>query len=178
MYGRSTIFCVDTIAPHTLEKFREVKRTFVKKMPRLYALDLATGKTQWQFEPGVLVTNLTYAQRRDTLLVPCRNLRTWQDGQWVVEGGGTEPSRNASGRMWALRGKDGQVLWKIEGAPYSEPHAVIGDMILDRYCYTQRGNVVPDRSAASRLVDHRIGRDRHLGTCDSDDRYHRQECPS
>ena len=169
--GRSTIFCVDTIAPHTLEKFREAKRSFEKKTPMLYALDLATGKTQWQFEPGVLVTNLTYAQRRDTLLVPCRNLRTWQDGQWVVEGGGTEPNRNAPGRMWGLRGKDGRVLWEIEGAPYSEPHAVIGDMILDRYCYThdltsgQRNERVSPLTGESETWHFRKGGCNHLVGC-------------
>ena len=169
--GRSTIFCVDTIAPHTLEKFRERKRTFDAKTPMVYALDLATGKTRWQFDPGVLVTNLTYAQRRDTLLVPCRNLRTWQDGRWGVEGGGSEPSRNAPGRMWAIRGKDGKVLWEIEGAPYSEPHAVIGDMILDRYCFThdiesgQRNRRVSPLTGESETWHFRKGGCNHLVGC-------------
>lgn len=80
--------------------------------------------------------NLTYAERRDVLIVPCRNLTTWQDGRWVAGNGDGKPSRNASGRMWGLRGSDGKELWRIEEAAYSEPHIVLGDMILDRYCYS------------------------------------------
>jgi outer membrane protein assembly factor BamB len=132
---KDTVFCIDTIAPHTLEKFRAAKRA-PRSTPMLYALDLVNGKTRWQFEPGVAVLNLTYSQPRDVLVVPCRNLITWQDGQWVVEGGGSKPHKNAPGQMWGLRGKDGKVLWSVNEAAYSEPHIVLGDMILDRYCHS------------------------------------------
>jgi len=133
--GRSAVFCVDTIAPHTLEKFQQAKRRLAQKPPMLYALDLQSGRPKWEFEPGVLVVNLTYAERRDVLVVPCRNLITWQDGAWVVDGG-DKPKRSAPGRMWGLRGRDGKELWRIEDAAFSEPHVVLGDMLLDRYCLT------------------------------------------
>jgi len=132
--GKGTVFCVDTMAPNTLEKFRQANRRLPSTSPMLYALDVADGRPRWQFEPGVLVMNLTYAEHRDILIVPCRNLMTWQDGRWSA--GDAKLSRNAPGRMWGLRGNDGKELWRIEEAAYSEPHVVLGDMILDRYCYT------------------------------------------
>jgi len=134
--GKNSVFCVDTMAPNTLEKFRQAGRRLPQKPPMLYALDLPSGRPRWQFEPGVPVLNLTYAEHRDVLIVPCRNLMVWQDSRWATESGDGTPGRNAPGRMWGLRGSDGKQLWRIEDAAYSEPHVVLGDMILDRYCYT------------------------------------------
>lgn len=134
--GRGTVFCVDTMAPNTLEKLRQASRRLPSRAPMLYALDLQSGRPRWQFEPGVLVMNLTYAEHRDVLIVPCRNLTTWQDDRWVAGSDGQRAKRNAPGRMWGLRGSDGKQLWRIDDAAYSEPHVVLGDMILDRYCYT------------------------------------------
>ncbi|KPK46896.1 MAG: hypothetical protein AMK72_09120, partial [Planctomycetes bacterium SM23_25] len=132
--SNDTVFCVDTLAPATLEKLKKAGRRLPSLRPVLYALDLAGGKPRWQFEPGVLVLNITYAPERDTLIVPCRNLIVWQDGAWAA--GGDKPSRNTPGRMWGLRGKSGEVLWSVDEAPYFEPHIALGDMILDRDGYS------------------------------------------
>jgi hypothetical protein len=98
-------------------------------------LDLDRGDVRWQFKPEVPVLNLTYAQHRDILIVPCRNLMIWQDGRWVSDSDGP-PKKNAPGRMWGLQGRDGRVIWSVDEAPYFEPHIVLGDMILDRYGYS------------------------------------------
>jgi outer membrane protein assembly factor BamB len=134
--GNGAVFCVDTMASQTLQKFREAGRRLPRKPPMLYALDLESGEPKWRFEPQAPVMNLTYAERRDILIVPCRNLMTWQDGQWRVESGDAKPKKNAPGRMWGLRGETGEVLWRVDEAPYFEPHIVLGDMILDRYGYS------------------------------------------
>jgi outer membrane protein assembly factor BamB len=133
--GKDTVFCVDSIAPQTLEKLREAKRNLPSGAPTLYALDLDRGDVRWQFKPEVPVLNLTYAQHRDILIVPCRNLMIWEDGRWMSDGDGP-PKKNAPGRMWALRSRDGQVMWSVDEAPYFEPHIVLDDMILDRYGYS------------------------------------------
>jgi outer membrane protein assembly factor BamB len=133
--GRDAVFCLDTIAPNTLEKFRAAGRSIPRTDPQLYALALADGAIRWRFEPDALVMSLTYAEPRDVLIAPCRHLTTWQDGSWVVESTGRATGRNAPGRMWALRGRDGRVLWRVDEAPYFEPHVIVGDMILDRYGY-------------------------------------------
>lgn len=144
--GRGTIFCLDTIARNTLEKFAAAGRRLPAAKPTLYALELASGKVKWQLEPEVLVYNLTYAANRDVLLVPCRNLVTWKDGRWAAH---EDLGRNTPGRMWGLRGSDGKVLWQVDEVPYYEPHLVIGDVFFDRNCYsfdllTGRRNERPD----------------------------------
>jgi len=133
--GKDTVFCVDSIAPHTLEKLRDAKRDLPSRSPTLFALDLDRGEVRWQFKPEVPVLNLTYAQRQDILIVPCRNLMIWEDGRWMSDSDGP-PKKNAPGRMWGLRGRDGQQVWRVDEAPYFEPYIVLGDMILDRYGYS------------------------------------------
>lgn len=129
--GGGAVFCVDAMAPNTLAKFKEAGRDLPATPPTLYALDLATGKPRWRFEPDILVTNIVYAADRDTLVVPCRNLTLWQDGGWVPQG--KKVGRNTPGRMVGLRGKDGEVLWQVDEAPYFEPHMIVGDILIDRY---------------------------------------------
>jgi hypothetical protein len=129
--GGGAVFCVDAVAPNTLAKFKEAGRNLPATPPTLYALDLATGKPRWQFAPPALVTNIAYAEAHDTLVVPCRNLTLWQDGGWAPQG--EKFGRNTPGRMWGLRGKDGEVLWQVDEAPYFEPHMTVGDVLIDRY---------------------------------------------
>jgi len=58
------------------------------------------------------------------------------DGRMILQGPGRLGAfETYTGRMWGLRGKDGEVLWCVDEAPYFEPHVVFGDMILDRYGY-------------------------------------------
>ncbi len=166
--GRGTVFCLDTIARSTLEKFREAGRRLPAAKPTLYALELASGKVKWQFEPEVLVYNLTYASNRDLLLVPCRNLITWDRGRWVAP---EKLGRSTPGKMWGLRGSDGRVLWEATGAAYYEPHLVIGDVFFDRNCFsydlsTGRRNERPDPLTGVSVPWHfRKGGCNHLVGC-------------
>ncbi len=134
--GGGMVFCVDTIAPHTLEKLREASRRLPRTPPMLYALDLNTGRPKWHRELDVAVLNLTYAERSDTLVVPCRNLMTWHDGHWLAPSKEGKPGRNTPGRMLGIRGKTGDVVFEVDEAPYFEPHVILGDVLLDRYGYT------------------------------------------
>jgi len=137
--GGGKVFCVDLIVDGVLAKLRQAGHTFPDAPPTLYALDLRTGKEAWRFVTDVLVKHLTYSRERDILVAPCRNLMVWKDGTWQdpsIDARRGKRGRNAPGRMRAFRGRDGHTLWEVDEAAYFEPHIVVGDLIIDRYCGT------------------------------------------
>ncbi len=137
--GGDTVFCVDLVVPRVQDKLREAGHEFSSKPPMLYALDLKTGEELWSQPLDVLVRNIAYSEPRDILLVPCRNLIAWQDGNWKnlsIDARRGKTNKNSPGVMRALRGRDGQQLWEVADSPYHHPHIVLGDLIIDRYGFT------------------------------------------
>ena len=129
--GGGRVYCVDVLLETAHGKFKEAGRKFADAPPTLYALDLQTGKPQWSRPLDVLVKNVFYSVKRDILVVPCRNLIEWQDGGWV-SAKGAKSFRAAAGKMRALQGADGKVVWEAAEAPYFDPHVLLDDLIIDR----------------------------------------------
>ena len=133
--GNGKVFCVDLITETIRGKFEEAGRTPPQAPPMLYALDAKTGDVVWDYELDVYVQNIVYSADNDLLLAPCRNLKEWRDGKWAdlaVDARRGKTGKNAAGRMRALRGRDGEVVWDVSEAPYHSPHIVLGDLIIDR----------------------------------------------
>ncbi len=134
--GGGKVFCVDLITESIYSKFKEAGRRFPSSPPTLYALDLKSGDEAWSFPLDVYVQNIVYAAKRDWLLAPCRNLKEWRDGKWVdlafdIRRG--KRDKNAAGKMRALQGNDGKVVWEVTDAAYHSPHIMLGDLIIDRW---------------------------------------------
>ena len=134
--GGGRVFAVDLLTPKVMGKFQEAGRDLPGTPPRLHCLDLASGEEQWRFDLDVYSRNIAYAAQRDLLLLPCRNLMEWEDGAWAdksIDARRGKRNKNAPGRMRALRGADGGVVWDVAEAPYHTPHIVLGDLLIDRY---------------------------------------------
>ena len=134
--GGEHVFAVDLLTPGILNKFREAGRELPDTPPRLHCLDLATGKARWYFDLDVYSRNIAYSVEHDLLLLPCRNLMEWEKGGWAdksIDARRGKRNKNAPGRMRALRGADGEIVWDIAEAPYHTPHIVLGDLLIDRY---------------------------------------------
>jgi outer membrane protein assembly factor BamB len=89
----------------------------IKERPRLYALDLASGRELWAMESEVFGTFLSYSSEHDVLLE-----------------GGTRDGRShlkdePSDRLLARRGKDGEILWQRREY-YSGPLIIHDEMII------------------------------------------------
>ena len=93
----------------------------------------------WHFPLDVYVQNIVYSQAKDLLLVPCRNLKEWQQDKWVdlsIDIRRGKRNKNAAGKWRALQGKDGKVVWEGAEAAYHSPHIVLGELIIDRHGYS------------------------------------------
>jgi len=71
--GRGTVFCVDTMAPNTLEKFHQANRRLPSTPPMLYALDLQSGRAD--VGPARQRRQTALADRRRGLLRAARRGR-------------------------------------------------------------------------------------------------------
>ena len=129
--GGGKVYCVDLLQRTSLDKWKQADRKFPDSPPTLYALDLQTGAVKWSKPLGVLVKNIVYSEKRDLLIVPARNLIEWKNGTWSA-GSGIKVVRSQAGKMQALRGVDGSVLWDVDEAPYFDPHVLLDDLIIDR----------------------------------------------
>ena len=127
--GGGRIYCVDLLCENVLANFRQAGRKLPDAAPGIMALDLQTGRVAWSHAADVLVKQLTYSGERDVLLAPSRTLVVWKDGTW------TETDKK-TGKMRALRGKDGTVIWEAADTLYYEPHIILHDLIIDRYGWT------------------------------------------
>jgi len=133
--GGGKVFCVDLVTPINMAKWKEAGRKMSDASPRLLALDLNTGREKWSFEMDVLARNIAYSVERDLLLVPCRYLTVWRDGEWVridrdVRTG--KIKKTPPGRMRAFRGRDGEMQWEVDTHPYHHPHIILHDLVIDR----------------------------------------------
>lgn len=134
--GNGKVFCIDLVTEKIRAKFEEARRTPPQTPPMLYALDAKTGEVAWEYELDVYVQNIVYSADNDLLLAPCRNLKEWRDGKWAnlaLDARRGKTNKNSAGRMRALRGRDGKVVWEVGEAPYHSPHIVLGDLIIDRW---------------------------------------------
>lgn len=134
--GNGRVYCVDLLTKRVHGKFSEAGRADSKSKPMLHAFDLKTGKTLWRFPLSVYVQNIAYSRTRDLLLVPCRNLMEWRDGEWndlSIDRRRGKRNKNAPGRMFALNAATGKPAWKVEDSPYHTPHIVLGDLLIDRW---------------------------------------------
>ncbi|MDD4097900.1 MAG: PQQ-binding-like beta-propeller repeat protein, partial [Lentisphaeria bacterium] len=89
----------------------------ISQRPRLFALDLPTGRELWSVESDVFGTFLSYSAAYDILL----------------EGGTKDGRRHLADeptdRLLARRGQDGAVLWQRQES-YSGPLIIHDDMII------------------------------------------------
>jgi outer membrane protein assembly factor BamB len=110
------IFVNDLLSASALDK--ALRRGLpIEERPRLYALDLLSGKELWSVESDVFGTFLCYSDRYKILLE-----------------GGTRDSRShladePTDRLQARSGEDGSVLWKRE-ENYSGPLIIHDDMVI------------------------------------------------
>lgn len=110
------LFVNDLLSASALDK--ALRRGLpISERPRLYSLDLLTGKELWSVESDVFGTFLCYTSQYDILL----------------EGGTRDGRRHLADeptdRLQARSGKDGTVLWKREES-YSGPLIIHDDMII------------------------------------------------
>ncbi len=134
--GDARVYCLDLLTPKVQAKLQQAGRTFPDVPPTLYALDLTTGRQLWSFPLDVYVQNLVYSQQKDLLVVPCRNLVEWDQDRWVdrsldVRRG--KRNKNAPGKMRALQGANGRVVWEVEEAAYHTPQILLGHLLIDRW---------------------------------------------
>ncbi len=168
--GGGKVFCVDLVTEGVMEKLRGAGRRFPSVPPMLYALDVKTGAEAWKFQTDVLVKQLTYSKERDILIAPARTLVEWKDGAW--HGPGRVRRGKATGKMRGFRGADGQLIWEVAEAPYFEPHVVLGDLIIDRYCWPydlltgKRHQRMSPVTGRKEVWNFRKGGCNHLVACD------------
>ncbi|MBL8794300.1 MAG: PQQ-binding-like beta-propeller repeat protein [Planctomycetia bacterium] len=129
--GGDKAYCVDLLLETAYAKLKEAGRKFPDTPPTLYALDLQSGQPVWSRPLDVLVKNIVYSEKRDLLVVPCRNLVEWKDGAWA-SAKGAKSFRATTGKMRGLQGADGKVVWEVAEAPYFDPHVLLDDLLIDR----------------------------------------------
>ena len=133
------VFCVDLTTSKVHDKLTAAGRKFPDVPPTLYALELKTGQEVWSFPLDVYVQNIVYSSKYDLLFAPCRNLMLWENGKWVdksIDARRGKRNKNAAGKMRALQGRDGKVVWEVADAAYHSPHIVLNDLIVDRWGFT------------------------------------------
>ena len=109
------LFCIDKFSEG---KLQTIKRRGIQLQgkPVLYALDLASGKVNWQTNEGIFGTFLNYSVAHDTLL---------QAGSAYRDRARDEIRKG----MTAYRGSDGKQLWKSDES-YSGPLLLWKERIL------------------------------------------------
>jgi len=130
------VFAVDLITSKVHAKLKEAGRELPIAPPRVVALDLKSGRQLWQYDLDVYVQNIAYAEAKDAVLIPCRNLKEWRDGQWVdlsIDKRRGKRNKHAPGRMRLLSADEGKVLWQVEESAYHTPIIVLDDLMIDRY---------------------------------------------
>jgi len=136
--GGGRVFCVDLVPDYVMAAFAKSGKPIRPQQPTLRAFDLRTGADAWSVPLDMMVMQLTYSPEHDILLAPSRLPIKWQKNQWVDlklkgrRGGRRERTR---GLLRALRGSDGRPLYELAEFSYFEPHCLLGNLLIDRYCY-------------------------------------------
>jgi len=119
--GSGVVYCIDRL-PDPVDAALRRRGHQVTGKSRLLAMDIRTGKVQWETEDGVFGTWLGYSSEHDVLLQAGRKSR-----DMVID--------EVSEGMAAYRGETGARLWTNE-ASYSGPCILHGETIItDRYAY-------------------------------------------
>jgi hypothetical protein len=127
------VFAVDLVPDYVMSEFAKSGQPIPPEPPVLRAFDLKTGKDAWATPLGMQVMQLTYSPERDILLAPAREPVAWKDKAWVKLPG--QGRGKPAGLFRAFRGADGKPLYELAEFPYFEPHCVLGDIVIDRYCH-------------------------------------------
>ena len=114
--NKSTIFCIDQLTAARLSLLKR-RGIIPKGVPKLLALDMATGKVKWQTKKDVFGTFLSYSSKYDLLIQSSSSYRD-------------RAKDEAKGGISVLNGKDGSVVWKDLRRKYSGPLMICGDQIV------------------------------------------------
>ncbi|MBM4032979.1 MAG: hypothetical protein FJ291_14500 [Planctomycetes bacterium] len=131
--GGNRVFAVDLVPDYVMAEFAKSGRPIPPEPPMLRAFDLSTGKDAWAAPLEMQVMQLTYSPERDILLAPAREPVAWKGNAWVKAPG--QARGKPAGLLRAFRGADGKPLYELAEFPYFEPHCVLGDIVIDRYCH-------------------------------------------
>ncbi|HHN47304.1 MAG TPA: hypothetical protein ENN09_07665, partial [Planctomycetes bacterium] len=110
------LFVCDLLSDRALDMARR-RGLDVNKKPRIYALDIRTGKVLWAVESDVFGTFLIYSEKHDILL----------------EGGSRDTRRVLDDEPEALiarRGRDGMVLWRHNGKGLQGPMILNDEAVI------------------------------------------------
>jgi len=112
--GNGKVFCLDKLPP-AVEKAMGKAAAETVKTYRMLAINIKTGKIQWENNTNIFGTWLSYSEKFDVLLQAYRSSRDML----------SEPDN----RMAVCRGDDGTVLWD-KPHKYSGPCILHGDTII------------------------------------------------
>jgi outer membrane protein assembly factor BamB len=137
--GNGKVFCLDKNPSHIEEALRRRGKPLPDSY-RILALDVRTGKPQWEVQEGVFGTWLGYSEQLDLLL---------QAGAQASDRLTTEIGRG----MTVYRGSDGGVQWKNDTLAYSGPCILHNDLIItNANSYSESAGAFYLQTGKQRLV--------------------------
>lgn len=133
--GNGRVYALDLIIPSVKTKAPEVTIANPGSAPTVIGLDLVSGKLLWRKPVDPLVIDIAYSAERDLVVLPSRENYGWRDGGWVLDqpppptGGKPAPKSSV---MRAIRGADGEQIWRIEDDEFAEPVVINGEVVITR----------------------------------------------